>query len=460
MQRVPQFALQRLKQMPPAADSHPDADLLTAFAEQSLAAVERTRVLQHLAACGECRDIVALALPETQIVAASTQVSPTGIGWIHWPALRWGALAAGVLAVASVGIIQFSRHNTRATVAVNLAQERLAPAAPDSNQARELPTVRATNEKSELAAPSSKTVVTRKAPSEALSTKPQDLAGYAAGTGAGRGISADHAALPAPAPQYPPAASGPARNLAAAVPHAMKKMDTASETVGVAEAPASSESGTISQNFVAKNQTAVPVPGHASSTNRDVVKAKDPVPGQAFPAAPAPQLASPAPLQTAPQLMLRASPRWTVNASGVLQRSFDGGNTWENVNPALSASSGAGAFAKDSASKSDEARSGKTKENLAGDNLKVPAAPNSAPVFHAVAASGLEVWAGGSRGLLYHTSDGGSRWTQVIPSAASGPLSGDILSIQFSDPQHGQISTSTTELWTTSDAGQTWSRQQ
>src|SRR5208282_5646971 len=50
--------------------THPDADLLPAFAEQALAATERDGVLEHLAFCGDCREVIALALPAADIVAA------------------------------------------------------------------------------------------------------------------------------------------------------------------------------------------------------------------------------------------------------------------------------------------------------------------------------------------------------------------------------------------------------
>ena len=45
---------------------HPDPDLLTAFAEKSLNDRERSHVLQHLADCADCRDVLALAMPETE----------------------------------------------------------------------------------------------------------------------------------------------------------------------------------------------------------------------------------------------------------------------------------------------------------------------------------------------------------------------------------------------------------
>src|SRR5271169_2083219 len=50
--------------------AHPDADVLTAFAEQALSATERDGVLEHLACCGDCRELIALALAAADIVAA------------------------------------------------------------------------------------------------------------------------------------------------------------------------------------------------------------------------------------------------------------------------------------------------------------------------------------------------------------------------------------------------------
>src|SRR5580658_1337259 len=126
MEKVPQFVLKRLKEAPPDAGSHPDADVLTAFAEQSLAGDERANVMEHLARCGDCRDVVALALPATEIVALATSANAARIGWLSWPALRWGALAAGILAVTTVGVVEYSHRNRQTTVASNRMQEAVA----------------------------------------------------------------------------------------------------------------------------------------------------------------------------------------------------------------------------------------------------------------------------------------------------------------------------------------------
>jgi photosystem II stability/assembly factor-like uncharacterized protein len=210
-----------------------------------------------------------------------------------------------------------------------------------------------------------------------------------------------------------------------------------------AEATAlNTETAATGQNQLAQNQADLPLQGRAF-TDLNVVKAKDPVPAQAASnrAAAATVVSGSMPLQTSQTLMLRASPRWIVTPVGALQRSFDGGHTWENVAPSTSLGT---------------ADRGRSQEK----NQKVEAASSSSSVFRAVAASGVEVWAGASGGALYHSSDGGNRWALVAPSEAGMILTGDITSIQFSDPQHGKIATSTGEIWTTFDAGQTWHRQQ
>jgi len=80
-------------------------------------------------------------------------------------------------------------------------------------------------------------------------------------------------------------------------------------------------------------------------------------------------------------------------------------------------------------------------------------------IFRAVAANGPDVWAGGSEASLFHSTDSGDHWIRIQPSWRGVLLSGDILSLQFGDPQHGRIVTSTAEIWTTADAGQTWDKQ-
>src|SRR5690349_16556611 len=98
MEKVPQSVIVRLKAGSPSLQ-HPDADTLTAFAERSISSSQREVVLEHLAHCGECREVVALALPSTE--PTQVIVRPAPKAWLTWPVIRWGAVAAGALVVGS-----------------------------------------------------------------------------------------------------------------------------------------------------------------------------------------------------------------------------------------------------------------------------------------------------------------------------------------------------------------------
>src|SRR5215469_17237651 len=108
MEKVPQIVSERLR----AACSsvgHPDPGVLTAFSEHSLRKSERAAVIEHLARCGECREVVALALPAPD--PAQDTIHPVSEGWLTWPVLRWGFVTAGIVAIASFGVMQHQHHS-------------------------------------------------------------------------------------------------------------------------------------------------------------------------------------------------------------------------------------------------------------------------------------------------------------------------------------------------------------
>jgi photosystem II stability/assembly factor-like uncharacterized protein len=55
--------------------------------------------------------------------------------------------------------------------------------------------------------------------------------------------------------------------------------------------------------------------------------------------------------------------------------------------------------------------------------------------------------------------DAGNHWVRVLPATAGAVLTGDIIRLEFADMRHGKVSTSTSEVWTTDDAGQSWQKQ-
>jgi hypothetical protein len=107
-------------------------------------------------------------------------------------------------------------------------------------------------------------------------------------------------------------------------------------------------------------------------------------------------------------------PRWTLSSDGTLQRSLDGGKTWETI--------------------------------------LVP----GKGVFRAVAAIGSDIWVGGSAAALYHSADAGATWVQVTPAVDGKALAADIIAVEFADAQHGKLTTADRETWITADGGQSW----
>jgi hypothetical protein len=80
-----------------AAGPHPVPELLAAYAENSLSPKDRHTLLNHLAACVDCREALYLAMPELD---NQSVLRPSHT----WPrmALRWGTMAASVVVLGAV----------------------------------------------------------------------------------------------------------------------------------------------------------------------------------------------------------------------------------------------------------------------------------------------------------------------------------------------------------------------
>ena len=151
MPEVPRIVHHRLRTAAPETpgQTHPEADVLTAFAEQALPAPERDGVLQHLALCADCRDVVALALPEvhaaippmeeeTAVAVPRAVIGRTErrFSWASpssWAHLRWATLAAGIAVAVFVvrpGLERLGQpHTTANQVSLPAAQPQSAAAA-------------------------------------------------------------------------------------------------------------------------------------------------------------------------------------------------------------------------------------------------------------------------------------------------------------------------------------------
>lgn len=572
MQNLPKIVRDRLKVVTPV--SHPDAETLTAFSERLLPEAEHAVVMRHLSQCGDCREVVALALPE----AESMPAVPGKIGSRRyaWPTLRWAFVMAGI-AVISVGLVQYQRHSrnaekmayqalTRPQVPAKSTQALPAVTTPSPAQDRdkmaaelvaknEAKTTAARQEDapasvsgmkrfhgsafgSTVGGPVSPNQVlpqwqqqnnvqnqvvlstpaagdaTSQAAQTADSNSPQaapfntqlakNQPGPAFGA-SGAGFAVDKAKLPVPPTA---AANGTVRRQSAS--DKLSPQPAPGEIGGYVVDPSgavvSNARITITPSQAGENVTAVTdsqgawlIAGLPSGSYRaqaeapgfkttmldlnydasqpsmfsftlspgdvtetvEVSSAEMQVQAQGLaseksemkPAVGASEarvlnmehLAAPSPARL---------PRWSISGTGTLQRSFDQGNTWQDVNVSRAAYQGRDLDISSGTASTKDAKAARAKEKSAGKKDA-----GTTVVFKAVTANGADVWAGGLNGSLYHSTDSGNRWTQVVPSSAGSVLTGDVVSIEFPDLQHGKLSTSTAETWITTDSGQTWQKQ-
>ncbi len=129
---------------------HPVAERLNAFAEQALGQGERDEVLQHLALCGRCRQVVALAQKAEQAeaqVAAPARVRAAmqpNAWWKQWRVVWVPTAVVAAFAVTSISL--YLRQVEKRETAVSIA--KLTPA-----QGTEPASAPASGEKSEAAPP-------------------------------------------------------------------------------------------------------------------------------------------------------------------------------------------------------------------------------------------------------------------------------------------------------------------
>ena len=410
MMDVPKIVLGRLRKAANPGD-HPDADLLTAFAELALAKPERLRVIEHLSRCPECREIVSVAQPE--IREPQAEISFRKPFWLRSSILRWGVLA---VCVVVVGATVTTRHFYQQKSETFLTPEARVSTAPQTSQPQTYDGFAA---KLESPRPQPDSALARRFAKQRTGRAETDLKVLAVAKEKNKKDSSPDAA--------PPAAPSPIL-VANLNDRERRDQNGLNDLHGsVVEKPASGHAtneavNAMNETVMVENRTASvevaqATPGKAKEEKASRMKA---------PAA-ASAVGGPVERVTAnkaveseyainPRAGLVPIPRWTLSPEGRLQRSLDGGKTWKTI------------------------------------------PLSSKTVLRAVSAMDQEIWVGGDAGALYHSTDSGQHWTQITPTVNGEQLTSDILEIESGDAHQAKLATSDRETWTTTDSGETWIR--
>jgi hypothetical protein len=403
--------------------AHPDANLLTAFAEQTLSPTEREGMLAHLALCGDCRDVIALALPAADIVAAliaaeGEAVRATAVptkaerNWLNatkfaWPSLRWAALAAGIAVVASVLLLRPGKLNQSISPSVNPQVAITAPSASGPQIASS----------AVPSSPTEQSALTAKAEKQQAKSELRLSKKLKAGQMVTPSHQAEHGMLLAenkkdsgPAAMLSPAAGAPAFD--AATSRGATETVEVSAAAAAVEATSSAEGSLMARNETPAIEKAKPAPPGMEVNEQQKTQA-------AF-VVPAPARSQSKDIMSNARLAVPASSTsarnitWTITA-GALQRSMDSGQSWQNT--------------------------------LHADH----------PLL-CYASHDNDVWAGGQAGTLFHSADSGVTWAQVQPSIKGQQLGFDVTHIDVRGPAEIVVSTSNHEIWSSADGGKTWNK--
>lgn len=396
MQELPKSVIERLKGRP-GAQEHPDADLLTAFSEQALTGRERELVLAHLAVCAACRETVALALPKFPAAQPVTAYVP----WFRRPrTFAWAGIAATVAVAASLAVnYQFRRDSAPATALERGAETAATAKVPVS---KTQPMLQAESKNRALVADRAKT--------KEAAAFPQKQAQVAASadalmlkkeaTAAPAVRSSAMAVAPTPPAQKPPAKDGK-------LPAGGRDQRT-DEFAAQLPAPKPAAPGAAMESAVAAKNQAAP-----EAQSVEIQSAPPPLAKSAGIVGGLAAENRAAPASKAKLDKVSTETRWSISEAGQLQRSLDSGRNWQPVTVDRQAS------------------------------------------FRSLAAVGDNVWAGGPGAVLYHSADSGGHWTrQTLPGSSA-----TIVSLEFSDAQHGVARTADELAWSTSDGGRHWTKQ-
>ena len=378
----------------PSHAPHPDADVLSAFLENSLPRAQRKQVLAHLSNCQDCREVLYLSLPESDKAQTVLTLHRDRTRLFR---LRWATVIAGVGIAAAILTARYQLLNTRNQPSMATFQQ------PVSTYAK-VKADNASSEKDRTRAP----VAEKKAEARVSKAMPEFKAMHAKPAASLDFDQSGQVHMRAPAPGAAQAVPPSPEAANAALPGTF----VVSSQEDSKRLSLSDQNATNRIDALESKQTSAPSAGplHVAAASsslgeREEARSVTVIDGT---------------VKTSFQPGLIRFPagtsrlEWTLSGEGNVLRSSDNGKTWQAV-----------------------------------------PAPNSGR-FAALSSVGTHVWIGGKGGTLYHSVDSGQSWHEVLPAQEDRKLTSDITHIEFSDPQNGIVTTRDGESWTTTDGGLSW----
>jgi hypothetical protein len=443
------------RERPRDLEACPDAEVLAAYAEQTLGHDESAQWEGHFATCARCRQVLRVlvasadtplaekevAQPGERVVAARAPVEITrrsaesarpGLrDWrVHWIAPAIGVAAVLVVWIAMRGPWRTTDRRASETLIAQAPKEE-APMSPVPQDAERLSKVAPQNGQKSAVAPSTERALSKEVPLNA----PADLRAKDRGDAAaldkvspeadeakgalpenkqqssavnGRDIPTPSESLSLPAPPASPAAPQPRAKAATSAP-AATVLQAETNSIAAENAPSADKKSAAAQaqtgeatNGVARQQVAPEARGGARKEQAYAVLR---------------------PLQKNSTFLKAPSSSnlWRAGGGGSIQRSTDGGKTWvSQISPSQ-------------------------EDWLAG-----------------AAVSSAVCWVVGRNGAIARTIDG-DRWEAVAPPAqALGTAAKlpDWTSITATDSQSAVITANDGRKFVTADGGKTWQLQQ
>jgi Photosynthesis system II assembly factor YCF48 len=460
---------------------HPDADTLTAFAEQSLSANERQDMVLHLAQCEECRGVVALSQTVVPETAVQTVVKPAPVsGWRRLLSPTFGlAAAVAAMAVIAVMVMQLPQKTGQPAPATQQAKvastaDQITPAQPDSRPPAANP------ERSSRSASAPRIEAKERDLSRAWEA-PSIATVTALPSAPAAKLSANATAFTASVQKkdylntnFFDANSG-AENYSNYTYDAQSNND--SPAAPQPQAGASSNTFTANNGFsvnalAAKNSgitifSDIPQNANGKSNLRILTPAP---PSQPFgyklrTMAEATVHALVHPARPSPAIRVGNLGNSTMGSSGMFASTLEKSQPAEVPATAEKAESGLArtdAFTPNALSARLRSESAPVIWKVAGGKLLKAAASsqwedaypstNDSIEFSFVTARGNDVWAGGSHAALVHSRDAGTTWEMVHLGKAA---TGNIVAI-IAGASTVLVKTSDNQTWSSSDGGNTW----